>query len=129
VAIDLIGVGHDGEAILGAARQAFGLDPDVAFGPVSRFGLLQLSLPWRLTPLEEVLNGPDGRRRPEQRAQDVVRALRARLLSDTTAPRVRARCAPDTATLASAGVAKLGPRADLAVDAALAPGVFVLEEI
>ncbi|WP_426029060.1 ribonuclease E/G [Brevundimonas sp. TWP2-3-4b2] len=129
VAIDLIGVGHDGEAILGAARQAFGMDPDVAFGPVNRFGVLQLSLPWRLTPLEEILNGPGGRRRPEQRAQDVVRALRAHLLSDTTTPRVRARCAPDEAGLATPGVAKLGPRADLVADAALAPGAFVLEAV
>lgn len=129
VAIDLIGVGHDGDALMTAARQAFGADPDVVFGPVSRFGVLQLSLPWRLTPLEEVLNGPDGRRRPEQRAQDVVRALRARLLSDTGSPRVRARCAPDEAALAAAGVAKLGPRADLAIDAAFAPGAFVLEEV
>ncbi|MFA4893519.1 RNA-binding protein [Brevundimonas sp.] len=128
VAIDLIGVGHDGDAASGAARQAFGADPDVVFGPVSRFGVLQLSLPWRLTPLDEVLNGPDGRRRPEQRAQDVVRALRARLLSDTAAPRVRARCAPEEAALAAPGVAKLGPRADLAPDATLAPGAFVLEE-
>lgn len=129
VAIDLIGVGHDGEAVLGAARQAFGADPDVVFGPVSRFGVLQLSLPWRLTPLEEVLNGPDGRRRPEQRAQDVVRALRARLLSNMAAPRVRARCAPSEAVLAAPGVAKLGPRADLVSDAVLAPGAFVLEDV
>ena len=129
VAIDLIGVGHDGAAILGAARQAFGMDPDVAFGPVNRFGVLQLSLPWRLTPLEEILNGSGGLRRPEQRAQDVVRALRARLLSDTTTPRVRARCAPVEAGLAASGVAKLGPRADLVADAALAPGAFVLESV
>lgn len=129
VAIDLIGVGHDGETILGAARQAFAPDPDVAFGPVTRFGVLQLSLPWRWTPLDEMLNGPEGRRRPEQRAQDVVRALRGRLLSDTATPRVRVRCASAEAALAAPGVAKLGPRADLVADAALAPGAFVLEAI
>lgn len=129
VAIDLVGVGHDGDSVSSAARQAFGADSDVVFGPVSRFGVLQLSLPWRLTPLEEVLNGPGGRRRPEQRAQDIVRALRRRLLSDTAAPRVRARCAPDEAALAGPGAAKLGPRADLAPDPALAPGAFVLEEL
>lgn len=129
VAVDLIGVGHDGDALMAGARQAFGGDPDVVFGPVSRFGVLQLSLPWRLTPLEEVLNRPDGRRRPEQRAQDVVRALRARLLSDTATPRVRARCGPQEAALAAPGVAKLGPRADLAADPSIASGAFILEVI
>jgi hypothetical protein len=100
----------------------------VAFGPVSRFGVLQLALPWRLTPLEEVLNTPDGRRRPEQRAQDVVRALRARLLSDTTAARVTLRCAPDEAALAARLVAKLGPRAHLIADPAIGPGAFTWRE-
>ena len=90
--IDLIGAGHDGAAMLAAARQAFGEDPAIGYGPVSRFGLLQLSLPWRRTPLEEVLNGADGRRRPEQRAQDVVRTLRLALLEDPATPRFVARC-------------------------------------
>jgi Ribonuclease G/E len=128
VAVDLIGVGHDGEAILATARQAFGGDPDIVFGPVNRFGVLQLALPWRLTPLEEVLNGPDGRRRPVQRAQDLVRTLRQGLLSDTTAARISLRCAPEDAALAAPLVAKLGPRAHLTADPATAPGAFVVEE-
>lgn len=128
VAIDLIGVGHDGAAALAAAREAFGADPDIVFGPVNRFGVLQLALPWRGTPLEEVLNGPDGRRRPDHRAQDVVRALRFDLLSDTTAPRIAYRCAPQDAALAAPWVAKLGPRAHLRADPAVAPGAPVREE-
>lgn len=128
VAVDLIGVGHDGEAILGAARQAFGADPDIVYGPVNRFGVLQLALPWRLTPLEEILNGLDRRRRPAQRVQDVVRALRLSLLSDTSAARVTARCAPEDAALAAPLVAKLGPRAHLTADPAIMPGAFVREE-
>ncbi|MGZ9101075.1 MAG: ribonuclease E/G [Brevundimonas sp.] len=127
-AIDLIGTGQDGDVVMAAAKQAFGGDPEVVFGPVNRFGVLQLALPWRLTPLEEVLNGPDGRRRPEQRAQDVVRALRLALLSDTTVPRVTARCAPDAARLAAPLVARLGPRAHLIPDPAVPPGVFDLRE-
>ncbi len=127
VAIDLIGAGHDGAAVLAAAKEAFG-DDQVAYGPVSRFGLLQLTTPWRRTPLEELLNGPDGRRRPEQKAQDVVRALRLRLLTDTAAARVSARCAPADAALAGPAVAKLGPRAQLVPDPAIASGRFVLEE-
>ena len=126
--VDLIGTGQDGDVVMAAAKQAFGGDPDVVFGPVNRFGVLQLSVPWRLTPLEEILNGPDGRRRPAQRAQDMVRSLRFDLLSDTTAARVILRCAPDDAALAGPLVAKLGPRAHLIVDPAIAPGVFTREE-
>jgi hypothetical protein len=126
-AIDLIGTGQDGEAVMTAAKQAFGGDPEVVFGPVNRFGVLQLALPWRRTPLEEVLNGPDRRRRPGQRAQDIVRALRFALLSDTAAPRVTARAAPDDAALAAPLVARLGPRAHLEGDPAIAPGAFLME--
>ncbi|HST90986.1 MAG TPA: ribonuclease E/G [Brevundimonas sp.] len=128
VAIDLIGAGEDGEAVMAGAKQAFSGDPDVVFGPVNRFGVLQLALPWRLTPLEEILNGPDRRRRPQQRAQDVVRSLRHRLMSDTTTARVSLRCTPDEAVRAGPLVAKLGPRAHLISDPAVAPGAFTWEE-
>jgi hypothetical protein len=127
VAIDLIGTGQDGEAVLPAAKQAFG-EPEVVFGPVNRFGVLQLALPWRRTPLDEVLNGPDGRRRPGQRAQDIVRSLRLALLSDTTCARMTARAAPEDAALARGLVAKLGPRAHISADSTLLPGVFILED-
>ena len=127
-AIDLIGSGEDGEVVMAAAKQAFGGDPDVVFGPVNRFGVLQLALPWRRTPLEEILNGPDRRRRPEQRAQDVARSLRHSLLSDTTVARITLRCAPDEAALAGPLVARLGPRAHLIADPAVAPGAFIREE-
>ena len=128
VAIDLIGTGQDGEVVMTAARQAFGGDPEVVFGPANRFGVLQLALPWRETPLEEVLNGPDGRRRLAHRAQDGVRSLRHRLLSDTTVPRITLRCAPDEAALAEPLVARLGPRAHVLADSAIAPGAFTWEE-
>ena len=128
VAVDLIGAGEDGDVVTAAAKQAFSGDPDIVFGPVNRFGVLQLALPWRLTPLEEILNGPDRRRRPEQRAQDVVRSLRHRLMSDTTTARVTLRCSPDEAARARPLVAKLGPRAHLIADPAVAPGAFTWEE-
>ena len=127
VVVDLVGTGHEGAAILAAARRAFGDDPAIGYGPVSRFGLLQLSLPWGRTPLEEVFNGPDGRRLAH-RAQDVVRALRLALLADTAAPRLVARCAPDEAAAAAPLVARLGPRAALRSDPAIVPGGFVIEE-
>ncbi|TPW02475.1 MAG: RNA-binding protein AU-1/ribonuclease E/G [bacterium] len=128
VAIDLIGTGQDGDSAMAAAKAAFGGDPDVVFGPVNRFGLLQLALPWRRTPLEEVLNGRDGRRRPGQRAQDIVRSLRFALLSDTTVPRISVRAVPEDARLAAPLVARLGPRAHLVSDPAVAPGEFLLED-
>lgn len=128
VAIDLIGTGQDGDSAMTAAKAAFGDDPDVVFGPVSRFGVLQLALPWRRTPLEEVLNGPDLRRRPGQRAQDIVRSLRFALLSDTTIARLTVRAAPEDARLAAPLVARLGPRAHLVSDPAVPPGAFVIED-
>ncbi|MDP3801590.1 RNA-binding protein [Brevundimonas sp.] len=128
VAIDLLGTGQDGDVVMAAAKQAFGGDPEVVFGPVNRFGVLQLALPWRLTPLEEVLSEPGGRRRAAQRAQDAVRSLRHSLLSDTATARVTLRCAPDEAALAAPLVAKLGPRAHLIADPAIGPGAFTWRE-
>ncbi len=128
VAIDLIGTGQDGDVVLAAAKEAFGGDPDVVFGPVNRFGVMQLALPWRRTPLEEILNGHDRRRRPEQRAQDMVRSLRSALLSDTTIPRIIVRAAPEDAELAAPLVARLGPRAHLESDPAVAPGAYLIED-
>ena len=128
VAIDLIGSGEDGDVVMAAAKQAFGGDPDGVFGPVNRFGVLQLALPWRLTPLDEVLTGRDQRRRPQQRAQDIVRALRFALLSDTTLPRITVRADPQAAEAAAPLVARLGPRAHLEGDPATAPGNFLIED-
>ena len=128
VAIDLIGAGQDGDSAMAAAKEAFGGDPDVVFGPVNRFGVLQLALPWRRTPLEEILNSPEGRRRPGQRAQDIVRSLGFALLSDTTIPRITVRAPPEDAGLAAPLVARLGPRAHLVSDPAVAPGAYVIED-
>jgi len=63
VVIDLVGRGHDGPALLSAARAAFGPDnPGVAIGPVSRFGTLELTVPRRARPALDILtdgaNGP-----------------------------------------------------------------------
>lgn len=127
VAIDLVGTHNNGDAVMAVARQAFAGDAEVVFGPLNRFGVLQLSMPWRRTPLEEVLNGPSGRRRPGQRAQDVARALRLALLSDTTTSRITACCAPEDFSLAAPLVEQLGPRAAIRADAALLPGAIILE--
>ena len=127
VAVDLVGTGHDGAATLAAAKAAFGDDPGIAFGPVNRFGVLMLSLPWRETPLEERLLGPDGRPTAETRAIDAVRRLGLALASDTAAPHLTLRCPPGIAPTAAALAARLGPRARVKADPALSDGMEIDE--
>jgi hypothetical protein len=127
VAVDLVGTTLDPAEILAMAKEAFAGD-EAAFGPLSRFGLLQLALPWRGRPVEEVLNDPGGRRSVATRAIDIARHLRHGMLGDTATPRFTARCAPDEAAAAAPLVARLGPRAAVAADPDAAPGRFVIEE-
>lgn len=131
VAVDLVGTGHDGPATLAAARQAFGAafgdDPEVALGPVNRFGVLMLSLPWRTTPVEERLLAPDGRPAPETRAIEAVRRLGLALAGDTAAPYLTLRCPPAVAAMAETLAARLGPRARVKADPALSGGVEIDE--
>lgn len=128
VAVDLVGAGHDANRISEEARAAFGADPEIAYGPLNRFGVLQLSLPWRRTPVDERLNSWDGRRTSETRALDIIRRLRLALLTDTTAPRIIARCDPGEAALAAPWVARLGPRAALIADPTVKPGQAQISE-
>jgi Ribonuclease G/E len=123
VAIDLIGTGQDGEMILRTARSVFGGDPAVVIGPINKFGVLILSLPWRGRPVEAVLG-----RTVEDRALDTVRALRHRLLDDTATPRFTAVCAPDEAAVAAPLAARLGPRAAVRADPGLARGAARIME-
>ena len=127
VVADLVGTTLDPAQVTAMAKAAFAGD-DATLGPLSRFGLLQLALPWRTRPVEEILNEPGGRRSPATRAIDIARSLRHTMLSDTATPRFTARCAPDEATAAAPLVARLGPRATLKADPAVAPGRFVIEE-
>lgn len=127
VAVDLVGTGHDGAATLAAAKAAFGDDAEVAFGPVNRFGVLMLSLPWRETPVEERLRGADGRPTPETRAIDAVRRLALALAENTAAPYLTLRCPPAVAAMAETLAARLGPRARVKADPALSDGVEIDE--
>ncbi|MBU2167287.1 MAG: ribonuclease E/G, partial [Alphaproteobacteria bacterium] len=85
VAIDLIGTAQAPEPVLRAAKDAFA-DTGVTFGPLSRFGLLQLSLPWRQTPIEEALFGVKGEHARRTRQIDAVRDLRHALETNRSAP-------------------------------------------
>lgn len=127
VAIDLIGVGQDGGAILKAAKAAFGTDPGIVYGPVNRFGVLIIALPWRFTPLAERLYRGRQVWWPHRAAIEATRRLRHALLSDTATARVTARCTEQVAGLAGPLVARLGPRAHLKADDSLRTSEFVIE--
>jgi len=128
VVIDLVGDGQDAEAQSKVARATFSQEPQAVFGPISRFGLLQMSLPWRRTPIEEILLDAGGRPSVQTRAISVVRALRRQLLADTLSPRITARCAPEEALIAHLLASYLGPRAVIQADAAIPPGRVRIEE-
>ncbi|MEN5363140.1 ribonuclease E/G [Brevundimonas intermedia] len=128
VVIDLVGDGQDAEVQAKTARTAFAHEPQAVFGPVSRFGLLQVSLPWRRTPIEEILLDASGRPSVQTRALSLVRRLRRQLLSDTLSPRITARCAPDEAAIAGPLAARLGPRAHVLADVAVPVGRGHIEE-
>jgi hypothetical protein len=129
VAIDLIGAAQDSDALLKTSKAEFGADPEIVYGPINRFGVMMLSLPWRFQPLEERLfRHPKVQfYDPLQGAVEATRRLRHALLSDTTAPRVTVRCPVRTAELAAPLVARLGPRAHVLGDHTLTYSQFVLE--
>lgn len=124
VAVDLIGVGHDGAAVLADARIAFGAHKDIVFGPVNRFGVLQMALPWRRTPLEERLARGGAVWRA---AVQMTRTLRRALLSDTVSGRIVATCDAELTRVAAPLVSGLGPRAGLMTDILSAPGQFRID--
>lgn len=127
VAVDLVGTTMDAAQITEAAKAAFAGD-GATLGPLSRFGLLQLALPWTKRPVEEVLNDASGRRLLETRAIDIARHMRHALLSDTTIARLVIHCAPQEFESAAPLVGRLGPRAQIVADPTLAAGRFVIKE-
>jgi len=126
VVIDLAGRGHDGPAMISGARLAFGPDnPGVAFGPISRFGTLELTVPRRRRSLAERLLGPDGQPTALTLALRLIRQIEREALADAGA-RLEIRAAPDVAEAAapylSALTDRFGGRLALVADAARARG-------
>lgn len=113
VAVDLVGAGHDGQAVLAAARRAFG--DAAAYGPINRFGVLMISLPWRGSPIEELVRPSGGAAKLRLTAQTAVRRLRLALLSDRSQPTMTLCCSPEVGKLAEPWIEALGPRARLKV--------------
>jgi hypothetical protein len=127
VAIDLVGTRLDADAIATAARAAFE-EPEAVIGPLNRFGVLQLSLPWRRTPVEERLRGWDGGQVLASAAIDTVRRLRLRTLQDTATPRLLARCHPEEAAVVEPLAGRLGPRVAVIADPAARIGRADIQE-
>ena len=95
VVIDLAGRGHDGPAMLNAARLAFGPDnPGVALGQISRFGTLELTVPRRRRSVAERLL--DDARQPTAQtlALRLIRRIEREAVADPGA-RLEARAAPE----------------------------------
>ncbi len=120
VAVDLVGTRLNPEKALEEIRAAFD-QPHAAYGPVSRFGLAQLSLPWRRQPVESRVKGGEAAR--------VARALRHTMLTRTQAPRLVARCGPDVSEAVAPLVARLGPRAGLIVEPTWGAGRYEIKEV
>lgn len=107
VVVDLVGRGHDGAALLIAARTAFGPDnPGVAIGPVGRFGTMELSIPRRTRPLAEVLLTEAGLASDRTLAQRLVRRLQAEGEAHRGA-RIAGRANPAVAEVAAPLAARL----------------------
>ncbi|MBL8552942.1 MAG: ribonuclease E/G [Phenylobacterium sp.] len=110
VVLDLVGRGHDGAALLAAARLAFAPDnPGVAIGPVGRFGTMELSIPRRTRPLAERLADATGGLSARTLAQRLVRRLEDEAAAQPGA-RLAAACAPDVAKAAEPLVQGLAER-------------------
>jgi len=106
VVIDLVGRGHDGTALLNAARTAFAPDnPGVAIGPVGRFGTMEVTIPRRDRPNGELLLNSKGQVSDLTLALDLIRRLESEARSQPGA-RLMVRCSPGVATAA-------GPAASL----------------
>lgn len=110
IVIDLVGRGHDGPAMLTAARTAFSPDnPGVAIGPIGKFGAMEVSLPRRIRPLAEILCREQGGLSDRTLAQRAVRSL-AREGRAQRGARLQALCAPSVAEAAAPLVAQLAAR-------------------
>lgn len=110
IVLDLVGRGHDGNALMAAARAAFGPDnPGVAIGPVGRFGTMELSIPRHIRPLRDVLCDLSGQPSDRTVAQRLLRRLEDEAQAQPGA-RLIAACAPAVARAAERFLPALSDR-------------------
>lgn len=126
IVVDLVGRGHDGNALMAAARTAFGPDnPGVAIGPIGRFGTMELSVPRRTRPLGDLLCDTSGAPSDRTLAQRLMRRLEDEAQAQPGA-RLNAACEPSIARAAEPllrGLAdRFGARFVLTADARLPRG-------
>lgn len=124
VVFDLAGRGHDGPALLAAARTAFAPDqPGVAIGPISKFGTLEIVLPRSLRPLTERLGDAYGRPSAVTLAHRLIRRLEAE--AATSGGRLEGWAAPAVAAaaerLAPSLAARIGARFEIRAEAGWPP--------
>ncbi|MDO8408860.1 MAG: ribonuclease E/G [Phenylobacterium sp.] len=124
VVFDMAGRGHDGAALMAAARAAFNPDnPGVSIGPISRFGTIELTVPRRTRPITDILIDAAGRVSADTLAHRLVRRLEA---EGRAAPggRLSARCSPMVAEAAKPLLvllaARIGARFEVTSDPAAA---------
>ncbi len=95
VVIDLVGRGHDGQALTHAAQAAFAPDqPGVVLGPITKFGTLELALPRRWRPVRDILCDAHGRPTAATLALRLMRRIEDQGRADPGG-RLSARCAPE----------------------------------
>jgi len=128
VVVDLVGTNLHGETITKAAKTAFSATPGAVVGPLSRFGLLQLSLPWAARPIDDRMGLRAGEADIETRALKLVRLMRQAVLTDSHIAKLVIHAAPDEARWAAPYIEQLGPRAAIASDPALSPGQSYIKE-
>lgn len=119
VVVDFAGVNLHAESISAMARSVFADTQGAVFGPLSRFGVLQLSLPWGARPLDERMKAP------EARALEALRQLNEAMLSRTDVPVWVLHCEPVWEAYLAPLVRELGPRARLELSAS---GGFSVKE-
>jgi Ribonuclease G/E len=128
IAIDLVGRGHDAPALLAAARAAFAPDnPGVAFAPVSRFGVLELTVPRRARPALDILTDEDGEVSALTWALAMVRAIEREAAADGGA-QLKAVASPPVVEAAAPALAllreRVGERVVLCADPRRARGDY-----
>jgi Ribonuclease G/E len=93
IVFDLVGRGHDGQALTTAARNLFSPDnPGVGVGAISKFGTLEMIVPRRAPPILDRLLTETGAPNPRHVARLLARALEREGRADPGA-RLTARCA------------------------------------